>query len=439
MPSPNDAFIGGLQVGNAVQVMEAKRQQQEQAQQAQMQRQQVLSSLLNNPNPTATDYANASVMVPELREHFDQAWKMRSADQQAGELSRDSQVYSALISNRPDVAAQQARTFAESLRNSGDEGRAKLTETFAQMIEADPALARMKLGLKIAAAGDKGKTILDSATAMQEAPAKLRKAEAEATTSEAKAKYADQAESAGARKLAADATSSEAEASVAGEKATLNIKKLKAEIGLTSAQAATAVELAKKYRQETAIAVATAATGDPAKKFDAESKLRNEFTRNIAGAMDTRESYRRVLASKPDAVGDLSLIYGYMKMLDPASVVREGEFASAQNAAGVPTRVQNLYNKVLNGERLSDSQRKQFLSQAKDLNDVAERRIGEERDKLKPVISAYKLDDRNIFGEPPAATVPPPKPAALAVGAIEDGYRYKGGDPAKPSSWERVK
>lgn len=192
MPSPNDAFIGGLQVGNAVQVMEAKRQQQEQAQQAQMQRQQVLSSLLNNPNPTATDYANASVMVPELREHFDQAWKMRSADQQAGELSRDSQVYSALISNRPDVAAQQARTFAESLRNSGDEERARLTETFAQMIEADPALARMKLGLKIAAAGDKGKTILGGATAMQEAPAKRRQAEAEAATAEVGAKYADQ-------------------------------------------------------------------------------------------------------------------------------------------------------------------------------------------------------------------------------------------------------
>lgn len=64
------------------------------------------------------------------------------------------------------------------------------------------------------------------------------------------------------------------------------------------------------------------------------------------------------------AAGDLGLIFGLMKALDPTSVVRESEQASAENAAGVPERIRNLYNKLLNGERLSPKQRMDFLRQA---------------------------------------------------------------------------
>ncbi len=69
-------------------------------------------------------------------------------------------------------------------------------------------------------------------------------------------------------------------------------------------------------------------------------------------------------AASESAAGDLSLIFGYMKMLDPGSVVREGEFATAQNATGVPQQIANLYNKVMTGERLAPEQRKDFLAQS---------------------------------------------------------------------------
>ena len=62
----------------------------------------------------------------------------------------------------------------------------------------------------------------------------------------------------------------------------------------------------------------------------------------------------------PSAAGDLAMIFTYMKILDPTSVVREGEQATAQNAAGTPERIKNIYNRVLTGERLTEDQRKDF-------------------------------------------------------------------------------
>ena len=56
-----------------------------------------------------------------------------------------------------------------------------------------------------------------------------------------------------------------------------------------------------------------------------------------------------------------------MKMLDPGSVVREGEFANAQNSAGVPDQIKAQYNRIINGERLAENTRKDFIRTAQDL------------------------------------------------------------------------
>ena len=53
-----------------------------------------------------------------------------------------------------------------------------------------------------------------------------------------------------------------------------------------------------------------------------------------------------------------------MKALDPTSVVREGEFANAQNSAGVPDRIRNYYNQLQRATRLNPEQRAEFLGVA---------------------------------------------------------------------------
>jgi len=97
--------------------------------------------------------------------------------------------------------------------------------------------------------------------------------------------------------------------------------------------------------------------------------LRSKFVSESGTFSSIRDAFGRVreAANNPSAAGDLSLIFGYMKLLDPGSTVREGEQASAQNAAGIPDVIKNQYNKLMTGERLNPDQRKDFLSQAQKL------------------------------------------------------------------------
>jgi len=107
-----------------------------------------------------------------------------------------------------------------------------------------------------------------------------------------------------------------------------------------------------------------AAAADPKLIQDA----RKEFTSlpQVKAFAEQTAAYSRIIKSvqDPSPAGDLALIFNYMKMLDPGSVVREGEFATAQNAGGVDDRVRSFYNRVLEGTRLTPAQRDDFANRA---------------------------------------------------------------------------
>jgi hypothetical protein len=100
--------------------------------------------------------------------------------------------------------------------------------------------------------------------------------------------------------------------------------------------------------------------------FDNSAKMRQEFINQSKDFKQVRDSYERIQnsAENPSAAGDLALIFNYMKMLDPGSTVREGEFATAQNSAGIPERVAAMYNRAIKGERLTGETRSDFLNRA---------------------------------------------------------------------------
>lgn len=166
------------------------------------------------------------------------------------------------------------------------------------------------------------------------------------------------------------------------------------------------------------------------KEFENAKALRAEFTKAAQPFVDLSQAFQKIenAAKNPSGAGDISLIYGYMKILDPGSVVREGEFATAANAGGVPDAVKSIYNKALSGQRLSEGVRNDFLGQARNLiesqrvlsNDLVERYKGlATQYKLQPdqvtfdPFKRIKKPEEIIQGAtPPAATAPAARPAA---------------------------
>lgn len=110
---------------------------------------------------------------------------------------------------------------------------------------------------------------------------------------------------------------------------------------------------------------------DPKEAFGFEKDLNSQYssTDPVKTYQVVKSGYERVRqsANADTGAGDVGLIYGFMKMLDPGSVVREGEFAVAESTTGVPQQILSLYNKAIEGTRLSPEQRQQFVALADQL------------------------------------------------------------------------
>jgi len=134
------------------------------------------------------------------------------------------------------------------------------------------------------------------------------------------------------------------------------------------------------------------------KSFTNETTLRKEYNDEIKGFRTVKDAYRRIqVAGQNDtAASDISLIYGYMKILDPGSVVREGEFATAQNAAGIPERIQAAYNKALTGERLAPSTKQDFLRQSQLIYEQALAGQQSVASRYKGIAEKYNLDPASV-------------------------------------------
>ncbi|RKH13797.1 hypothetical protein D7X74_21360, partial [Corallococcus sp. CA047B] len=150
---------------------------------------------------------------------------------------------------------------------------------------------------------------------------------------------------------------------------------------------------------------AAIAAGDKAtqQKLDTESGLRKEVQGNplVREYQLSAVAYDKVrrAAADPSPAGDLALIFGYMKTLDPTSAVREGEFANAQNAGGIPDRVRNAWNKVLTGERLNPEQRKEFVTSAAS-------QFGALKQRAESLIGGYRDIATDVGVSPTRVVVP---------------------------------
>jgi hypothetical protein len=136
-------------------------------------------------------------------------------------------------------------------------------------------------------------------------------------------------------------------------------------------------------------------------------------------------AYGRVISSAedPSPAGDLALIFNYMKVLDPGSTVREGEFATAQASGNIDDRTRSLYNQIVSGQRLSERQRADFADRATRLYSGAEQQYKDLSEQYAGFARAAGLPFEQVipnFGfsgeryKRPLKFSPPPAPTGVS-------------------------
>jgi hypothetical protein len=95
------------------------------------------------------------------------------------------------------------------------------------------------------------------------------------------------------------------------------------------------------------------------KEFEAKPQVTNAATINTA--------HGNITHANDDGFGDLTMIYSYIKLLDPTTGVRESEMANAQRTGGYIDQLRIMAEKPKNGRYLTPEMRASLKAQADNL------------------------------------------------------------------------
>lgn len=280
-------------------------------------------------------------------------------------IDQASQIYAALNANQPEIAQKLIGDYAAAYDNAGSLEESKNIKVLGQLIDKSPETAKASVlySLASATAPDKFVELWDKLQARSMAQAKLP-----------------------------------------GE-----LQQQAAQLGLTRAQTKEIETRTQKLSGETAkLALEMEAlqsgspqvVADPKKRFDMERALAGDYKKRASSLDASTRNLEIIQASAADdsGAGDIALVTSFMKMLDPGSVVRETEFATARDTAGLYTMMQNWATKKTTGAFLSPGQRKNFAELSRKYMEAAEREDKRVRDDMGFMIKNYGLEKQNVFG-----------------------------------------
>lgn len=161
------------------------------------------------------------------------------------------------------------------------------------------------------------------------------------------------------------------------------------------------------------------------KGFDNTLKLRGDFRSEpiYKAHQDVQSAYSQISSALKQAspAGDLAGATKLMKILDPGSVVRESELGMAMAASGMLDRIENYAKNVVNGTKLTPTQRKDFQSLADTLYAESAKQYNAKRNEYKGIADRNELNATDVVGNEVAM----PKPAPTDIDSLVNKYRSK--------------
>jgi hypothetical protein len=160
------------------------------------------------------------------------------------------------------------------------------------------------------------------------------------------------------------------------------------------------------------------------RQFNQENTLRDEFQKLTGDFRIVQTSFENIrsAAKANDGAGDMSMLYNYVRLLDPTSVVRESEFAAAAASGSFGQRVQGAVERVLSGARMPETLRESFIREGRNLYNNQLRSHNTVADQYEELARSHKLDPRRVvtrFARPQEDA--PSDPLAAARDAISKG------------------
>lgn len=150
------------------------------------------------------------------------------------------------------------------------------------------------------------------------------------------------------------------------------------------------------------------------------------------GALQGQYSALENLILEKDSLqgpGDISIVFTFMKSLDPNSVVRESEFQVAARAGGLPEQLVNQYTKLTEGSFLTDDMKQKFLSSARQAAASYVQAANNERQRYVDQGARFGISEEYSGGKPyflKAKTYASEEEAIKAgqAGALKPGQQF---------------
>lgn len=411
--NPAQSFLQGIQMVDALRQREQGQAAAIEAQRAAQQRQAFMSNLMAKIQAGTvkpSDYEQLSLIDPgNYKAWSESIGRMDTAKKEAG-FGNISGVYGALAMNTPEGVAAAKTMLQTQLQAAENTDPSKAPQIRDVLSKIEDPTSRQQLMLQMGATlnqmNPEGfKKMLDNIASQRSAEAVQRKATAEAGKAESEAEKA------------------KVESQYLEREKIAGLKQKAADLGLTQATTNKVLTETRKLSSEAAGAAleleALKRGGGipPAKAFEQEEKLRKEYRTRTQTYQDLSSTFANLKASAAieSGPGDIALITGFMKMLDPGSVVRETEFATARDTAGLYANLQNRLEKAKNGKFLNAEQRQEYIALSQKYFDAAQAKAKEEKKALQLVVKNYKLNSENVFGEPSSSSVPTAQQRNISV------------------------
>lgn len=378
------------------------------------------------PNATSDDFIQAWVANPAIRDDLTSLQTMLTEPQNKALLTTNQNIYAAASQGNVNVTRSLLEEQLRAAENSGDQSMVPALRLSLDNLEKDPegTLSQLRATSSMVLMGLKGPEYIKKINEAVGVPDASKQTEAFRTLDAQLRAGGIVPQAEGGDGRYEKAMQSKAGAGVSAPEAVSTLGKISQDVRnniLPQSVLDTAIRIEEKNAQTDEGLTAQ-------QRIAEEARLRGEYTKRTEDLSSAERNFNIIETSANDqsGAGDIALVTSFMKMLDPGSVVRETEFATAANAGGTLSQLKSTLTKVKNGQFLTPQQREDFKRLSKQYLDAAKQQETQVQSSYQLIIDNYGLNPVNVFGaravtaQPAAAPAPEVSPAGEPAAAPQE-------------------